>query len=200
MDVDVVDDEGRPVRNTLGYLVLKQPAPSMTRGFLNDPQRYIETYFSRWPGVWFHGDWALVDKDGFWFIHGRADDTIKVAGKRTGPAEVESALIAHEAVSEAAAIGIPDELKGETVACFAVLKPGNESSDATLRTPFRPGGGTPGKDPSTQVHLFRQRSSQDAFRENRAWRDQTKVSRRKRRGYFVDRKSRGAGSNPSIDD
>jgi acetyl-CoA synthetase len=129
MDVDVVDDEGRPVRNTLGYLVLKQPAPSMTRGFLNDPQRYIETYFSRWPGVWFHGDWALVDKDGFWFIHGRADDTIKVAGKRTGPAEVESALIAHDAVSEAAAIGIPDELKGETVACFAVLKPGNEWSD-----------------------------------------------------------------------
>ena len=129
MDVDVVDDDGKPVRDRLGYLVLKQPAPSMTRGFLNDPQRYIDTYFSRWPGIWFHGDWALVDKDGFWFIHGRSDDTIKVAGKRTGPAEIESALIAHEAVSEAAAIGIPDELKGEGVACFAVLKPGNVSSD-----------------------------------------------------------------------
>jgi acetyl-CoA synthetase len=100
----------------------------MTRGFLNDNPRYLETYFSRWPGIWYHGDWARVDADGFWFIEGRADDTIKVAGKRTGPAEVEAALMAHRAVSEAATIGVPDELKGEVVVCFVVCNPGFEAS------------------------------------------------------------------------
>ena len=122
MAVDVVDSEGRSVRGEVGYLVCRKPSPSMTRGLLNDPERYLETYFSRWPGVWFHGDWASVDPDGYWFIHGRADDTIKVAGKRTGPAEIEAALIAHPAVSEAAAIGVPDPLKGEAVVCFVVLR------------------------------------------------------------------------------
>jgi acetyl-CoA synthetase len=124
MDVDVVDDSGLPVRGTVGYLVLKKPAPSMTRGFLNDPQRYLDTYFSRWPGVWYHGDWARVDSEGFWFIEGRADDTIKVAGRRTGPAEVESALMGHSGVSEAACIGVPDELRGEAVLCFVILQHG----------------------------------------------------------------------------
>jgi acetyl-CoA synthetase len=124
MDVDVVDDAGHPVRGERGYLVIRKPAPSMTRGFLNDPGRYLETYFSRWPGTWYHGDWARIDQDHFWFIEGRADDTIKVAGKRTGPAEVESALMTHEAVSEAAAIGVPDEIKGEEIVCFVVLQPG----------------------------------------------------------------------------
>ena len=130
MDVDVCDEDGKPVRGAVGYLVCKKPAPSMTRGFLNDPQRYLETYFSRWPGTWYHGDWARVDEDGFWYILGRADDTIKVAGKRTGPAEIEAALISHPAVSEAAAIGVPDEVRGETVVCFVVLKPGFETADA----------------------------------------------------------------------
>ena len=129
MDVDVVDEEGKSLRGALGYLVCKKPAPSMTRGFLNDPQRYLDTYFSRWPNVWYHGDWARVDEDGFWFLPGRADDTIKVAGKRTGPAEIESALLAHSAVAESAAIGVPDELKGESVVCLVVLKPGSEASD-----------------------------------------------------------------------
>ena len=101
----------------------------MSRGFLNDPQRYLDTYFSRWPNVWYHGDWARVDEDGFWFLPGRADDTIKIAGKRTGPAEIESALLAHSAVAESAAIGVPDELKGESVVCLVVLKPGWEASD-----------------------------------------------------------------------
>jgi len=141
MAVDVVDDRCRSVRGEVGYLVCRKPAPSMTRGLLGDPERYIETYFSRWPDVWFHGDWASVDRDGFWFIHGRADDTIKVAGKRTGPAEIEAALIAHPAVSEAAAIGVPDPLKGEAVVCFAVLAPGaapgadlaRELSDSVVR-------------------------------------------------------------------
>jgi acetyl-CoA synthetase len=130
IDADVVDDSGQPVRGGLGYLVVKKPAPSMTRGFLNDPERYLETYFSRWPGMWYHGDWARIDDEQFWFIEGRADDTIKVAGKRTGPAEVESALMTHGAVSEAAAIGVPDEIKGEAIVCFVVLQPGYQESEA----------------------------------------------------------------------
>ena len=129
MDVDVYDEDGLPVRGQVGHLVCKKPAPSMTKGFLNDRERYLETYFSRWPGVWYHGDWALIDEDGFWFLHGRADDTIKVAGKRLGPGEVESALISHEAVAEAAAIGVPDETKGEAVVCFVVLKPGRVADE-----------------------------------------------------------------------
>ena len=129
MDVDVFDDDGKPIRGGIGHLVCKQPAPSMTKGFLKDPQRYLDTYFSKWPGVWYHGDWAKVDEDGHWFLYGRSDDTIKVAGKRTGPAEVESALIEHPAVAEAAAIGVPHEIKGETVVCFVVLKPGQSPSE-----------------------------------------------------------------------
>ena len=129
MDVDVFDDDGKSIRGGIGHLVCKQPAPSMTKGFLKDPQRYLETYFSKWPGVWYHGDWAKVDEDGHWFLYGRSDDTIKVAGKRTGPAEVEAALIEHPAVAEAAAIGVPHEIKGEAVVCFVVLKPGREPSE-----------------------------------------------------------------------
>jgi acetyl-CoA synthetase len=101
----------------------------MTRGLYKDPERYIETYWSRWPDVWVHGDWASIDEDGDWFLHGRSDDTIKVAGKRLGPAEVESALVSHPAVVEAAAVGIPDEVKGETLWCFVVLKPGTAETD-----------------------------------------------------------------------
>jgi acetyl-CoA synthetase len=124
MDVDVFDDQGKPVRGQRGHLVCKKPAPSMTRGFWKDPGRYLETYWSRWPGVWIHGDWAYIDPDGFWFLEGRSDDTIKVAGRRTGPAEIEEALIAHPAVSEAAAIGVPDPVKGEEAVGFVILKPG----------------------------------------------------------------------------
>lgn len=132
MDIDVVDDDGKPIRGRMGHLVAKKPAPSMTKGFWNDPERYIETYWSRWPNLWYHGDWASVDNDGYWFLHGRSDDTIKIAGRRTGPAEIESALIDHGSVAEAAAIGVPDELKGEDILCFVVLKPGYEPSE-TLR-------------------------------------------------------------------
>lgn len=130
MDVDVFDDEGRPVRGQRGHLVCKKPAPSMTRGFWKDPGRYLETYWSRWPNVWFHGDWAFIDPDGYWFLEGRSDDTIKVAGRRTGPAEIEEALIAHPAVSEAAAIGVPDPIKGEEVVGFVVLRPGYTPDEA----------------------------------------------------------------------
>jgi acetyl-CoA synthetase len=124
MDADVSDENGRSVRGQVGELVVRSPWPGMTRGFWKDPQRYLDTYWSRWPDVWVHGDWAEVDADGLWYIRGRSDDTIKVAGKRLGPAEVESALVAHSAVAEAAAIGVPDPLKGEALVAFAVLKPG----------------------------------------------------------------------------
>jgi acetyl-CoA synthetase len=127
MAVDVVDAEGSSVRGEVGELVLRQPWPGMTRGFWRDPDRYIATYWSRWPGIWYHGDWAEVESDGLWYILGRSDDTIKVAGKRVGPAEVESALVGHPAVQEAAAIGVPDELKGEKLVGFVILRPGEES-------------------------------------------------------------------------
>jgi len=126
MDVDVFDDEGNPVRGKIGYLVCKKPAPSMTKGFWKDEKRYIETYWSKYPSVWYHGDLALIDEDGFWYLLGRTDDTIKVAGKRIGPAEIEGAINNHYAVSESACIGIPHELKGEEIACFVVLKKGYE--------------------------------------------------------------------------
>jgi acetyl-CoA synthetase len=80
--------------------------------------------------VWVHGDWASIDEDGYWFLHGRSDDTLKIAGKRLGPAEVESALTEHPAVAESAAVGVPHELKGETVWCFVVTKPGTVTDDA----------------------------------------------------------------------
>ena len=130
MAADVVDESGNPVRGAVGELAIRGPWPGMTRGFWGDPQRYTETYFSRIPGLWVHGDWAQVDDDGYWYILGRSDDTIKVAGKRLGPAEVESAAVSHPAVKEAAAIGVPDELKGESVVVFAVLRSEQEPSDA----------------------------------------------------------------------
>jgi acetyl-CoA synthetase len=133
MAADVYDEDGRPVRGQVGELVVTRPWPGMTAGFWKDEARYLETYWSRWPDVWVHGDWAYIDDDGFWFIQGRSDDTLKIAGKRVGPAEVESVLVGHPAVAEAAAIGVPHEIKGETVVCFAVLRPGHQPSEP-LRT------------------------------------------------------------------
>ncbi|HLE29191.1 MAG TPA: AMP-binding protein, partial [Anaerolineales bacterium] len=127
---DVVDESGNSVRNQVGELVIRAPWIGMTRGFWKDPQRYEETYWRRFPNVWVHGDFAAVDDDGLWYILGRSDDTIKVAGKRLGPAEVESVLVSHPAVVEAAAIGVPDEVKGSEVVCFCVLRPGHAPSEA----------------------------------------------------------------------
>ncbi|MFN8522729.1 MAG: acetate--CoA ligase [Chloroflexota bacterium] len=129
MDADVLDEEGQPVRGAVGELVVRKPWPGMTRGFWGDPERYEDTYWSRWPGIWVHGDWATIDDDGFWYIQGRSDDTIKIAGKRLGPAEVESAAVEHPAVAEAAAVGVPHPVKGEGVVVFAVLAPGHSPSD-----------------------------------------------------------------------
>jgi len=121
---DVFDEDGCPVRLRVGELVIKAPWIGMTRGFWKDPQRYEETYWSRWPGVWVHGDFAAIDGDGMWYILGRSDDTIKIAGKRLGPAEVESILVNHPDIVEAAAIGVPDEIKGEALVVFCVLAQG----------------------------------------------------------------------------
>jgi acetyl-CoA synthetase len=129
MDADVLDENGDSVRNQVGELVVRSPWPGMTRGFWRDSERYLETYWSRWPDIWVQGDWAEIAEDGLWYIRGRSDDTIKLAGKRLGPAEVESALVAHPAVAEAAAIGVPDALKGEALVCFVVLKPGVDDSE-----------------------------------------------------------------------
>jgi acetyl-CoA synthetase len=137
MAADVVDEDGKSVRGKVGELVIREPWIGMTRGFWKDRQRYIDSYWSRWPDTWVHGDWAAVDDDGLWYILGRSDDTIKVAGKRLGPAEVESILVAHPQVSEAAAVGVPDPIKGEALVCFCVLKKGangDVDSSTALRT------------------------------------------------------------------
>jgi acetyl-CoA synthetase len=126
---DVYDEAGRPVRNKVGELVIKAPWIGMTRGFWKDPGRYEETYWSRWPGVWVHGDFAAIDSDGLWYILGRSDDTIKIAGKRLGPAEIESVLVGHPGVVEAAAIGVPHGIKGSELVVFAVLSPGCPPSE-----------------------------------------------------------------------
>jgi len=129
MDADVVDEAGAPARGQVGELVIRGPWPGMTRGFWRDPERYLETYWSRLLDTWVHGDWAEIDADGFWYIRGRSDDTIKVAGKRVGPAEVESAALAHPSVVAAAAVGVPHELKGEVVVVFAVVGVGIAESE-----------------------------------------------------------------------
>jgi len=174
MDVDVFDDDGRPVRGRPGYLVAKKPAPSMTRGLWKDPERYIETYWSRFPGVWYHGDYALIDEDGFWYILGRADDVIKVAGKRIGPAEVETIVNSHPDVAESACIGYPHPVKGEVIVCFAIPKPGRSLGPEQVRQlkemvaqrlgkPFEPEAVVPVRDlPRTRSGKIMRRIVRDA--------------------------------------
>jgi acetyl-CoA synthetase len=134
MDVDILNENGKPVGpNQVGELVIRQPWIGMARGFWQEKERYLETYWSRFKNIWVHGDWAMRDDDGHWFILGRSDDTLKVAGKRVGPAEVESILVSHPAVAEAAVIGVPDEAKGTAMVAFVVLG-GQESLTAQAET------------------------------------------------------------------
>jgi acetyl-CoA synthetase len=127
--MDVVDAEGNSIRGEVGELVCRSPWPGMTRGIWGDDgERFIETYWRRFPGIWTHGDWASVDEDGYWFLHGRSDDTLNIAGKRIGPAELESAAIGSGLVAEAAAVGIPHEVKGEVAWIFCV--PAGTEQDA----------------------------------------------------------------------
>ena len=146
MDIDVFDPDGNPVRGQVGELVCKRPWPGMTRGIWGDPERYMDTYWSMYPDVWRHGDWALID-DGDWYLLGRSDDTINVAGKRLGPAEVESVLVSHPLVAESAVVGVPHETKGEAIWCFCVLANGTADGVAEelselvateLGRPFKP--------------------------------------------------------------
>jgi acetyl-CoA synthetase len=129
MAADVVDSGGRPVRGGVGELVIRKPWIGMTRGFWRDKERYLETYWRRFEGIWVHGDYAAIDDDGLWYILGRSDDTIKIAGKRLGPAEVEALLNADPRVVESAAIGVPDPKKEEVLVAFAVLAEDVEPSD-----------------------------------------------------------------------
>jgi acetyl-CoA synthetase len=132
MAMDVFGPDGEPLRGEVGELVCRRPFPGMTRGIWGDDERYLETYWRRFPGVWTHGDWASIDEDGYWFLHGRSDDTLNVAGKRIGPAELESAALNHPGVAEAAAIGIPHEVKGEVPWLFVVPKPGADPAPAEV--------------------------------------------------------------------
>lgn len=146
MDADVVDPDGRPVRGSVGELVIRGSWPGMTRGIWRDPERYLATYWSTFSGVWRHGDWARIDETG-WSVLGRADETLNIAGKRIGASEIESVLVAHPGVREAAAVGVHDDLKGEVPWCFSVLVEGagldeaalGEIVVAALGRPFRPG-------------------------------------------------------------
>ncbi|MFB6160489.1 MAG: AMP-binding protein [Haloferacaceae archaeon] len=151
MDVDIVNADGESVadRGERGFLVARDSCPSMTKSLWEGDERYLAEYWSTWEGLWDHGDWAQKDADGFWFLHGRADDALNVAGRKVGPAEVEGALTAHGSVTQAAAVGVPDDTTGTAVAAFVVLESGHEPSDdlrASLRDavgeqlgkPFRP--------------------------------------------------------------
>ncbi len=134
IDVDVVTREGHTVGpDAGGFLVIKRPWPSMLRGIHGDPERFKSQYWSQIPGAYFTGDGARRDKDGYFWVMGRVDDVINVAGHRLGTMEIESALVSHPAVAEAAVVGKPDDLKGTAIAAFVTLKSGLVSSDA-LRT------------------------------------------------------------------
>jgi len=132
MDVDSVDDSGKSVRGKVGHLVLRKPVPSMTKGLWKDNERFINTYFSKFPGIWFHGDFSLVDEDSQWYILGRSDDVIKTSGKRIGPSEIEEIILKLPGIIEAAAIGIPDKIKGESIICFVVSSHGETTEEKIL--------------------------------------------------------------------
>jgi acetyl-CoA synthetase len=133
VQADVYDENGKSVAvGEEGYLVLKKPWPAMLRTIYKDPERYVSQYWSRFPDVYFTGDSARRDKDGYYWIIGRVDDVIKVSGYRLGTAEIESALVSHPAVAEAAAIGLPHEIKGNAIYAYVILRAGNEPSEGLI--------------------------------------------------------------------
>ncbi|WP_418319778.1 AMP-binding protein [Piscinibacter sakaiensis] len=150
MGAAVVDEQGCAVAaGVVGELVLRQPSIGLTRSLWNDDERYLESYWSALPGLWRHGDWAMVDADGYWYVLGRSDDTLKIAGKRTGPSEIEALLAATGHVVESAVVGLPDAIKGQAVCCVVRLMPGvtltatvrdalSQAVVGGLGTPFRP--------------------------------------------------------------
>ena len=151
MDIDIVDANGESIMDTneRGFLVARDSCPSMTRSLWSGDERYLDEYWSSWDDLWDHGDWAQKDEDGFWFLHGRADDALNVAGRKVGPAEVEGALMDHDAVNQAAAVGAPDDTTGTAVVTYVILEEGYEETDELrddlraqvgeeLGKPFRP--------------------------------------------------------------
>ncbi|ODR79671.1 acetyl-CoA synthetase [Haladaptatus sp. W1] len=151
MDIDIVNANGESIADTheRGYLVARDSCPSMTKSLWSGDERYLNTYWSTFDDMWNHGDWAQKDEDGFWFLHGRSDDAINVAGRKVGPAEVEGALMDHDAVNQAAAVGVPDDTTGQAVVTYVILEPDVDAGDdlrADLREqvgeelgkPFRP--------------------------------------------------------------
>ncbi|PSQ22710.1 acetyl-CoA synthetase, partial [Halobacteriales archaeon QS_9_67_17] len=151
MDIDIVDATGESIADTneRGYLVARDSCPSMTKGLWSGDERYLDEYWSRFDDTWDHGDWAQRDEDGFWFLHGRADDVLNVAGRKVGPAEVEGAAMDHDAVNQAAAVGVPDDTTGTGVVCYVVVEEGVDETKplreevrdvigAELGKPFRP--------------------------------------------------------------
>ncbi|MFC4405585.1 AMP-binding protein [Haloarchaeobius iranensis] len=151
MDIDIVDANGESIvdTNERGFLVARDSCPSMTKSLWSGDERYLDEYWSSWDDLWDHGDWAQKDADGFWFLHGRADDALNVAGRKVGPAEVEGALMDHDAVNQAAAVGAPDDTTGTAVVTYVILEEGYEETDELrdelraqvgeeLGKPFRP--------------------------------------------------------------
>lgn len=175
MDADVFDGAGGSLRGEVGELVVKGPWPGQTRGFWRDPERYQSTYWSRWSGVWEHGDWAMIGGDGFWYIHGRSDDTLNVAGKRVGPGEIESTIERFGGVKSAAVIAYPDPLKGEVPIAFIILeRPGVDHDrleaeiieyvSANMGAPLRPAAVRVVTDlPRTRNGKLARRAIRDAF-------------------------------------
>ena len=192
----VLDEDGKQVRNVVGELAIKAPWIGMTRGFWKDRQRYLETYWSRWPRIWVHGDFAAVDADGLWYILGRSDDTLKIAGKRLGPAEVEFVLVHHNEVVESAAIGVPDKVKGMALVVFCVLKKEVERTDL-LRNELRQMIiDELGKPLAPKLVSVRKRPAEDAQCQSHAPDDPLGISRAGTRRYKFAGKSRGGGRNP----
>ena len=175
----------------VGELVCRRPFPGMTRGFWRDPERYLDAYWRRFPGVWVHGDWASVDEDGYWFLHGRSDDTLNIAGKRIGPAELESAAVAHPAVSEAAAVGVPHEVKGEVAWIFCVAVAGPRAERGARRRGGRARRGGAGQGLQARPGRVRPRPPEDAQRQDRPSRRSGAGARPGPRRPLVRRESRG---------
>ncbi|MHA7647223.1 AMP-binding protein [Nitrosopumilus sp. S4] len=132
MNLDVVNEEGASVKNENGFLVIKSPWPAMTRGLLNDDKRYLETYWSRFANVWFHGDYVYEDNDDLWYMRGRTDDVINVSGHRMSTAEIEHTVISHPKISDAASIAIPDEITGEAIVVFFVSEKSTNNLESEI--------------------------------------------------------------------
>jgi acetyl-CoA synthetase len=130
MNAGIYDDEGAELAaGQVGELVVRSPCLGMTRSLWNDEERYIDSYWSKYPGVWHHGDFASRDRDGFWYIHGRSDDVMKIGGKRISPSEIEALVLRSDKIVEAAAVGSKDTQKGQKIVCACVLAPGVEGSE-----------------------------------------------------------------------